>query len=118
MCVEAATTVVNLLSIVFGRREQIMVPGPSSDGDSKTLCADLFRNPELAPLLPSFVHTSRDLAQFFCTHMLDELIYDSKAELPRLYGLVADELSLAPDSSIKQTFRSWAGGCCTVVQRH
>jgi hypothetical protein len=53
-----------------------------------------------------------------CKHLLDEMavVYDDKADLPKLYGLTAASLNLAPSQHTEQVFKQILGGCHSVVE--
>ena len=53
-----------------------------------------------------------------CKHLLDELgeAYDDKADLPKLYTIVAAKLTLAPSQHTEQVFKQILGGCHSIVE--
>lgn len=61
---------------------------------------------------------ARTLLEAVCKHILDNLReeYDDKADLPKLYGLVASKLNLSPSQHTEQIFRQILGGCHSVVE--
>lgn len=61
---------------------------------------------------------ARTLLETVCKHILDEqkTIYDDKADLPKLYGLVTTALKLAPSQQTEQIFKQILGGCQAVVE--
>ncbi len=61
---------------------------------------------------------ARSLLEAVCKHILDErnILYDDKADLPKLYSLVAQELNLAPSQHTEQIFRQILGSCQAVVE--
>ena len=61
---------------------------------------------------------ARTLLEAVCKHILDEAgtVYDDKADLPKLYGLVATTLNLSPAQHIASIFKQILGGCHSVVQ--
>jgi len=61
---------------------------------------------------------ARTLLEAVCKFILDnmQISYDTKADLPRLYRLVAQHLNLAPDQHIEPVFRQILGGCSAVVE--
>ncbi|HEY3235218.1 MAG TPA: abortive infection family protein [Polyangiaceae bacterium] len=61
---------------------------------------------------------ARTLLESICKHILDEagIPYPEKADLPKLYGLTANRLNLAPNQHTEETFRRILGGCHSVVE--
>lgn len=61
---------------------------------------------------------ARTLLEAVCKHILDEsgTEYDDKADLPKLYSLVASNLNLSPAQHIEPIFRQILGGCHSGVQ--
>jgi hypothetical protein len=61
---------------------------------------------------------ARTLLETVCKHILDELgtQYDDTADLPRLYRLVREALSLAPSQHEEEVFRQILGGCTSIVE--
>ena len=61
---------------------------------------------------------ARTLLESVCKHILDELTvpYQSDADLPKLYRLVAESLRLAPSQHSEQIFKQVLGGCQAVVE--
>ena len=61
---------------------------------------------------------ARTLLESVCKHILDELAvaYQSDADLPKLYRLVAESLRLAPSQHSEQIFKQVLGGCQAVVE--
>ncbi len=61
---------------------------------------------------------ARTLLEAVCKHILDKsgIAYDDKADLPKLYGLVANELNLSPSQHAEKIFKQILGGCHSVVQ--
>lgn len=61
---------------------------------------------------------ARTLLEAVCKHILDKsgIEYDAKADLPKLYVLVANELNLSPTQHAEQIFKQILGGCHSVVQ--
>jgi hypothetical protein len=53
-----------------------------------------------------------------CKHILDEygIAYDEKDDLPKLYGLTAEQLKLSPSQHTEQIFKQILGGCKSVVE--
>jgi hypothetical protein len=64
------------------------------------------------------ITAARTLLETVCKHILDEadVAYDSKIDLPKLYGLTAKQLRLAPGQHTEEIFRQILGGCHSVVQ--
>ena len=64
------------------------------------------------------ITSARTLLEAVLKHILDELnvVYDDKADLPKLYGLAASALNLAPSQHHEQVFRQILGGCHAVVE--
>ena len=61
---------------------------------------------------------SRTLLESTCKHILDELdvAYDDDVKLPKLYRLVAENLSLAPDQYQEEVFKRILGGAQSIVE--
>jgi hypothetical protein len=64
------------------------------------------------------ITAARTLLEAVCKHILDSLgePYDDKAELPKLYGVVAHNLNLSPSQHTAQVFKQILGGCQSVVE--
>lgn len=64
------------------------------------------------------ITAARTLLEAVCKHVLDEadVVYDPAADLPKLYGLTADTLNLAPSQHTEGIFKQILGGCHSVVQ--
>jgi hypothetical protein len=64
------------------------------------------------------ITAARTLLESVCKHVLDEagVPYDSKADLPKLYGVTAEHLNLAPSKHTEDIFKQILGGCHSVVQ--
>jgi hypothetical protein len=64
------------------------------------------------------ITAARTLLESVCKHVLDEaqVPYDPKADLPKLYGLAAETLNLAPSKHTEDIFKQILGGCHSVVQ--
>lgn len=64
------------------------------------------------------ITSARTLLEAVCKHILDELgvHYNNKADLPKLYGLVAANLNLSPSQHVEPIFKQILGGCHSVVQ--
>jgi len=63
------------------------------------------------------ITAARTLLETVCKHILEDegVEYDDKADLPKLYSLVAQQLRLAPSQHTEDAFRQILGGCCSVV---
>lgn len=70
------------------------------------------KNPDAA------ITSARNLLESVCKHILDDsgVEYEDKWDLPRLYKLTSEELSLAPSQHSEQIFKQILGGCQTVVE--
>ncbi|MDD2505179.1 MAG: abortive infection family protein [Bacilli bacterium] len=64
------------------------------------------------------ITVSRTLLETVCKYILDDLSieYDDKSDMPVLYGLVANNLHLAPNQQTEQIMKQITGGCFSVVQ--
>jgi hypothetical protein len=64
------------------------------------------------------ITAARTLLESVCKHILDEaaVAYDQKADLPKLYGLTAETLSLSPSQHTEKLFKQILGGCQSVVE--
>ena len=64
------------------------------------------------------ITAARTLLESVCKHVLDEakVAYDTAADLPKLYGLTAQTLNLAPSKHTEDIFKQILGGCFSVVQ--
>jgi hypothetical protein len=58
------------------------------------------------------------LLETVCKHVLEEagIEYDETADLPKLYGLAAEQLNLSPSQHTEKPFKQILGGCVSVVQ--
>lgn len=63
------------------------------------------------------ITAARTLLETVCKHILDEeqVRYDDKADLPKLYRSMAEHLELVPDRQSEQVIRQVLGACQTVV---
>lgn len=61
---------------------------------------------------------ARTLLESICKHILDEhgAAYKTTTDLPKLYGLAAAELNIAPSQHSEEIFRQILGGCTAVVE--
>jgi hypothetical protein len=64
------------------------------------------------------ITAARTLLESVCKHILDEsgIAYDEKDDLPKLYGLTAEQLKLSPSQHTEQIFKQILGGCKSVVE--
>jgi uncharacterized protein YfkK (UPF0435 family) len=53
-----------------------------------------------------------------CKHILDEeqIAYNDKDDLPKMYGLAAKQVNLSPSQHTEQLFKQILGGCHAVVE--
>ena len=63
------------------------------------------------------ITAARTLLETVCKHVLDEegVTYDEKADLSKLYNLVANELSIAPSQQTLDILKQITSGCISVV---
>lgn len=63
------------------------------------------------------ITTARTLLEEVCRFVLDDVgdTYDEKADLPKLYGLVAKKLKLAPSQHSEDIVKRILGGCHSIV---
>lgn len=63
------------------------------------------------------ITAARTLLESVCKHILDRrgMLYPDGADLPKLYGLVAQELRLAPSQHTEDSFKQILAGCYSVV---
>lgn len=64
------------------------------------------------------ITSARTLLEAVCKHILDDyqIAYDDKDDLPKLYGMTAERLSLSPSQHTEQIFKQILGGCKSVVE--
>ncbi len=64
------------------------------------------------------ITAARTLLETVCKHVLDDAgtSYDQTADLPKLYGLTAETLNLAPSKHTEKVFKQILGGCHAVVE--
>jgi len=64
------------------------------------------------------ITSARGLLETVCKHILDDLAvpYDDGADLPKLYRLTSESLSIAPSQHTAQVFKQILGGCTSVVE--
>ncbi|HEX6374009.1 MAG TPA: abortive infection family protein [Longimicrobium sp.] len=63
------------------------------------------------------ITSARTLLESICKHILDAAAvpYDDAADLPKLYGLAATQLNIAPSQHTEEVFKQILGGCFSVV---
>ncbi len=63
------------------------------------------------------ITSARTLLEAVCKHILDEeqVAYQEKDDLPKLYSLTAKQLNLSPSQHTEQLFKQTLGGCHAVV---
>jgi hypothetical protein len=63
------------------------------------------------------ITAARSLLETVCKHILDEsgVAYDEKADLPKLYGMTAQQMNLAPSQHSDESIKRILGGCHAVV---
>ena len=61
---------------------------------------------------------ARTLLETVCKHILDDrnVSYSDEVDLPRLYRLTAESLSIAPSQHTERVFKQILGGCTAVVE--
>ncbi len=66
----------------------------------------------------SAITLARTLIESVLKHVLDDahVIYNDDEKLPKLYGLVAAKLNLAPSQHTEEAFKQILGGCASVIQ--
>jgi hypothetical protein len=64
------------------------------------------------------ITSARTLLETVCKHVLDDLdvAYADDADLPKLYRLTAEALTLAPSQQTEPMLRQVLGGCTAVVE--
>jgi hypothetical protein len=64
------------------------------------------------------ITAARTLVESICKHILDAngVGYDEKDDLPKLYGLTAEQLSLSPSQHSEQVFKQILCGCKSVIE--
>ena len=64
------------------------------------------------------ITAARTLLESVCKHVLDDagVAYDQSADMPKLYGLTAETLNLAPSKHTEKVFKQILGGCQAVVE--
>jgi len=63
------------------------------------------------------ITAARTLIETVCKHILDDskTSYEESADLPKLWGLTAKQLNLAPDQHQESVFKAILGNCQSVV---
>lgn len=64
------------------------------------------------------ITSARTLLESVCKHILDEenIVYDEKDDLPKLYRKTAEKLNIAPSQHTAEVFKQILGGCTAVVE--
>jgi uncharacterized protein YfkK (UPF0435 family) len=64
------------------------------------------------------ITSARTLLEAVCKHILDEeqIAYNDKDDLPKMYGLAAKQVNLSPSQHTEQLFKQILGGCHAVVE--
>jgi hypothetical protein len=64
------------------------------------------------------ITAARSLLESVCKHILDDLkcSYDDTSDLPKLYRLTSDALSIAPSQHTEHVFKQILGGCTSVIE--
>lgn len=64
------------------------------------------------------ITSARTLIETVCKHILDDgnIKYQGNPDLPKLYGMTAENLGLSPGKQTEPIFRQILGGCTTVVE--
>jgi Abortive infection C-terminus len=64
------------------------------------------------------ITVARTLLETVCKRILDEsgIEYQDKHDLPKLYGIVATKLDIAPSQHTEDVFKRILGGCSSVVE--
>lgn len=64
------------------------------------------------------ITSARTLLESVCKHILDEedVAYDDKDDLPKLYRKTAEKLNIAPSQHTEDVFKMILGGCTAVVE--
>ena len=64
------------------------------------------------------ITSARTLLETVCKHILDDVgvDYDAGADLPKLYGLTAKAVSIAPSQQTEPILKQILGGCTAVVE--
>lgn len=64
------------------------------------------------------ITSARTLLEAVCKHILDEenIPYDDKDDLPKLYRKTAEKLNIAPSQHTEEVFKMILGGCTAVVE--
>lgn len=64
------------------------------------------------------ITAARSLLETVCKYILDDLSvrYDDSGDLPKLYRLTSEALTIAPSQHTEQVFKQILGGCTSVVE--
>ena len=64
------------------------------------------------------ITAARSLLETVCKHILDDLSvhYDDSGDLPKLYRLTSEALTIAPSQHTEQVFKQILGGCTSVME--
>jgi hypothetical protein len=64
------------------------------------------------------ITSARTLLESVCKHILDneQIAYDDKDDLPKLYRKTAAKLNIAPSQHTEEVFKQILGGCTAVVE--
>jgi hypothetical protein len=64
------------------------------------------------------ITSARTLLESVCKHILDadDINYDDKDDLPKLYRKTAEKLNIAPSQHTAEVFKQILGGCTSVVE--
>ena len=64
------------------------------------------------------ITSARTLLEAVCKHILDEdeILYEDKDDMPKLYRRVAKHLNLSPSQHTERLFRQILGGCHAIVE--
>jgi hypothetical protein len=64
------------------------------------------------------ITSARTLLETVCKHIMDDsnIVYPNDADLPKLYRLCSESLSLAPSQHVELVFKQILGGCTAVVE--
>lgn len=64
------------------------------------------------------ITSARTLLETVCKHILDDadILYEARADLPKLYRMAAETLNLAPSQQTEPILKQVLGGCTAVVE--
>jgi hypothetical protein len=65
------------------------------------------------------ITAARTLLETVCKHILDDagVTYSEDIDLPKLWGLAAEKLNLAPSQHYEESFKAILGSCQQIVNR-